>query len=138
MAEGPESEILWIIVKDDHKEIAVGVVYFSCHSADSREQNNKLEEEDINEQKGEGRRILLMGDFNGHLNKGEDGELRCDINGERILGIVENEGLELINETDVCLCKWTWMRKNSKSCIDYVLADEDTAGHITQMEIYGG
>ena len=31
-AEGPESEILWIIVKDDHKEIAVGVVYFSCHS----------------------------------------------------------------------------------------------------------
>ena len=68
-------------------------------------------EEDINEQKGEGRRIL-MGDFNGHLNKGEDGELRGDINGERILGIVESEWLEIMNETDVCLGKWIWMRKN--------------------------
>ena len=97
----------------------------------SREWNNKLEEKiskDIATLRDEGNSIILLGDFNGHI-RVEDGgipggDVVTDTNGRRVINLTNNTGLTMLNNQQNCVGKWTWMKNNSRSIIDYVLLDK--------------
>ena len=94
---------------------------------DLKEENNNIYDNlqhDISELKQQGKRELLMGDFNGHITKNQEriGEWERDRNGERLINLVNQEALEIINFPQQGKGKWAWMRKNSKSLIDYIIS----------------
>ena len=57
-----------------------------------------------------------------------------DRNGKRVLKLQE-KGLQIINGSEKCEGKWTWMAGGRKSEIDYVLVDKQLEGKIVKMEI---
>ena len=108
-----------------------GVVYYSV----GRDQkgvtwNEKLHEKresDIAELKQQGKRIALLGDFNGHIGEvNEQGQvLQADQQGNKLRDVWGRCGLLPANRMDICKGKWTRMSGTSKSEIDFVLIQEE-------------
>ena len=78
-----------------------------------------------------------MGDFNGHITKSEErmGEWKTDRNGERLINLINQEELEILNFSQYCKRKWTWIRKDNKSVIDYIISDRSMGKNIKEVEI---
>ena len=64
-----------------------------------------------------------------------EGHKKTNTNGERIMRLVKNHNLKIINTDNRCTGKWTWMRQSQKSIIDYVLAGNRVNKNITRMII---
>ncbi|KAL3209273.1 hypothetical protein MRX96_009265 [Rhipicephalus microplus] len=73
-----------------------------------------------------------MGDFNGHL-QALDGFQ--DTNGELLLALARTLALDVLNLRPECEGQYTWSARNSRSCIDYVLATPALARRLTHMNI---
>ena len=90
-----DSETIWVIIKSVPTAIAIGLVYVGIGKFDMREWNNIYYnlQQDISELKWQGRKVLLMGDFSGHVTKGEErvGEWETDRNGERLINLINQE-----------------------------------------------
>ena len=103
LEEDPDTELIWVIIKGGDVDIAVGVIYMGIQGRKNRTNNDKLERmirEDIVRLKEEEKAILLIGDFNGHINREiNDINYTGDENGERLLRIVRESGLIIINNT---------------------------------------
>ena len=137
------TEILWTIIKTKIEDIAVGTLYMaSGEGQKARDWNDKIEElvnNDVHEMYEEGKRIILIGDFNGHIAEEDGGVHGCthqtNINGERIKRIMKHNNLHMINKIEQCRGKWTWMARDRKSIVDYVLADQTITNKIKSMTI---
>ena len=66
-----ETERIWALVTGSGQKIAIGFVYMCSTSAPDHVAYNeklyRLLQNDVEELRGEGYVILMMGDFNGHL-----------------------------------------------------------------------
>ena len=89
--------------------------------------------------KEEGKLVSLFGDFNGHISENEggvpQGDINTDTNGKRVLNLIQAHDMTILNADKRCKGKWTWMRRNSKSIIDYVLLDKTLHQHAVEMVI---
>lgn len=107
VSEEENKELMWIQIKGSEMTVAVGVMYMALDRY--RESNDKLEREvteDVAKLKQEGKMVVLLGDANGHIHE-EDGGVegittRTDANGMRILRLVREAGLEIVNRTTKC------------------------------------
>lgn len=87
--------------------------------------------------------ILILGDFNGRiLVHGplvpEMEELRdCrKITGKSLSEFAASQELRVLNRDVVCTGTWTWSRKNRKSVLDYVLANEALYPYVSNVTIH--
>ena len=78
------------------------------------------------------RQISKVGDFNTHLPE-IDG--RSNWNGERLRGIIEENGLLNVGMSEKCAEKYAWDRNGSKTVIDYVLTDECLFDRVISMKV---
>lgn len=109
-----------------------------------QEDNDQIEQDlvmDIAQLKKEGRTVVLVGDANGHIGEmdgGVEGVVRrTDRNGRRILRIMDQMGMVMVNRSRKCTGKWTWMRAQQKSVIDYVLIEDGEVDRVVKMVIEG-
>ena len=120
------TEITWIILPSKQGPLALGLVYLPS-GRDNLNWRTKLHDTlllQITHFTLQGMKTMLIGDFNGHLNQSTSDDLvGLDQNG-RLLADIHNSGrMEIMNGKDICSGKYTWMRGNSKSVVDYVLMD---------------
>ena len=85
----------------------------------------------------EGLNIIILGYFNGHVSKttSQDECIGENFNGKLLMDMVKTCKLQLINEGIKCIGKWTWMRKDQKSVIDYVTMDGIMESNLLKMII---
>lgn len=76
---------------------------------------------------------IAAGDFNGHL--GYLGQQSENENGRWINNFIEESGLILMNIDAKCIGVYTWERGDTKSAIDFVLANERAYRSIQGMRI---
>ena len=81
---------------------------------------------------GEGKRVILVGDFNGHIEgigerggqkEGSNPDHRTNRNGYRLKKLARECQLLIVKGSSKCEGKWTWMRGGRKSVINYALTD---------------
>jgi hypothetical protein len=138
--EQTNAESLFVVVDIANASMAVGTAYLASQEPMQREWNDEIQEKiarTIQTAQLKGHRVFIAGDFNGHVAT-EDGGTdenvkRSDWNGQRVVQIAREGNLRIINSTDKCEGKWTWMKRNLKSVIDYVITDETTEGNIEKM-----
>ncbi|KAH6924587.1 hypothetical protein HPB50_019625 [Hyalomma asiaticum] len=82
----------------------------------------------------EGKQVLLMGDFNGHIQP-LDGHQ--DVNGSLLVQLAEDLSLEVTNLRSDCEGMVTWCARNSQSCIDYAIVSRKLAMHIARVHVDG-
>ena len=97
------NEIEWVEAVLGGVKTAVGVVYMGREGVD-REWNDRIMEwlrRQIQELQRRGRRIILGGDFNGHIGNGEQGikgnKEEINVNGRRVLELAKDKELEIVN-----------------------------------------
>ena len=133
-----DTEILWVLIGEGPTQIALGVVYLATGSnQETNKWNSTLHTKilrDVNTLRGEGTKVLLLGDFNGHLHRLQQPQ-GTDPNGRFLEHLHTSHILNIINLSTICKGINTWTRGDSSTCIDYVLADDNTTQHIQSMHI---
>lgn len=134
-------ENMWLSIQCKEGTLALGTVYMGIGK--HTEWNDRIEQtlvEDIQQHQTEGAKVLLLGDFNGHIGEQEGGVQgtlhETDENGRRVIRIMQGNNLVMLNGSDKCSGKWTRMRGGQKpSIIDYALVEEHNREMVHQMEI---
>ena len=96
-----------------------------------KERNEKIAEElkRIVERR---EKVVVVGDFNAHL---EEIDGRKNWNGEKFRELLEEGRLINVNTTERCRGQYTWVRGDTRTTIDYVLADDKAWEKIKKMEV---
>ena len=143
--EPRQTEHQWLTVHGKNTELAIGLVYMGLNKY--QEGNDELEQaisEDIAQLQEEGKQILLIGDFNAHISErdggvqGQTDSTVTDRNGFRVLQLMEKHNLAMMNKNKKCEGKWTRMKGQEKSVIDFALGSEDCVQIMTRMKIDDG
>ena len=102
------NEIEWVEAVLGGEKTAVGVVYMGREGVD-REWNDRIMEwlrRQIQELQQRGCRLILGGDFNGHIGNGEQGikgnKEEINVNGRRVLELAKDKELEIVNMGGKC------------------------------------
>ncbi|XP_068203194.1 uncharacterized protein PF3D7_1120000-like [Palaemon carinicauda] len=77
--------------------------------------------------------LIIMGDFNGHL--GFLGYQEENENGKKILEVINNKNLILLNVDEKCKGTYTWERGDQRSAIDLVLVNKEMYEYFNEMNI---
>ena len=85
------------------------------------------------DQEGENSNNLILGDFNAHL--GFLGPQKINIEGKKILDLMEKKGLILLNNDPNCMGEITWEGRDQTSAIDFIFASQSMHQKFTCMEI---
>ena len=108
---------------DKREALYVCLCYMSVEGTEGVIENKRkydIVQKFVEEHKEE--HVLVMGDMNGHI--GLLGEEE-NMNGRLLREACESMNLEILNET-IADGRITWQRKDMRSAIDYVLANEST------------
>ena len=145
------NERLWTLVHGNKYKTAVCTVYVACQYDDDRNSNwNQLLYACIRKEqaelRGKGYRILLMGDYNGHI--GCDDQVGIlgnkpgiNPNGNLLLEFEKYTAMTILNRRSSGL--WTWKRDNNTTVLDYALLstehiDSFESMYIDDTNFYGG
>ncbi|KAH8036697.1 hypothetical protein HPB51_003949 [Rhipicephalus microplus] len=131
--DSPCGEHMWVEGYLQGLAVLVGVAYFAV-SAGADAGNSRMAQcirEDVARWANQ-REVLIMGGFNGHLQALDDFQ---DTNGELLLALARTLALDVLNLRPECEGQYTWSARNSRSCIDYVLATPASARRLTHMNI---
>jgi hypothetical protein len=83
--------------------------------------------------------VIILGDLNGHISEKDGGikgaHKKTNINGHRIVNLVKRFKMKIMNTDCRCEGKWTWMRRDQRSVIDYVISGELGKKNITKIII---
>ena len=90
-------------------------------------------ESKINQIQNEDYRLMILGDFNGHV--GYIGNQKLDKNGEIVLNMMEKFNLVLLNDDPKCKGETTWQQGSKKSTIDFVMVNSRLYNKFDNMEI---
>ena len=133
------NEIEWVEAVLGGEKTAVGVVNMGREGVD-REWNDRIMEwlrRQIQELQRRGHRIILGGDFNGHIGNGEQGikgnKEEINVNGRRVLELAKDKELEIVNRWEGSVGKWTRMEGQQETIIDYILI---SAGSMKEVESF--
>ena len=77
--------------------------------------------------------MILMGDFNGHLDF--LGNQNCDRNGKFVKKLMDEKDLILLNIEEECEGIVTWEKKDMKSTIDFLLVNRELYKRFGNMKI---
>ena len=135
--DGGHRDCLEMTGKFGREKVNLTVVYLKTgNGREELEQNREIlgEMRDrVREADEKGESYIAVGDSNGHL--GYLGYQDENENGKSINKMLEESGLILMNVDEKCEGKFTWMRGDSKSAIDLVVAKEKAFGSIKKMKI---
>ena len=132
-------ESLWIVIDNSRIKLRIGVIYAPQESRTSKEtlkEMYKSIEEQVIAARGKDQQVLLVGDFNcktGEVVKGNTKEVSKG--GKLLLNMVNHHKLTILNSTEKCHGIWTREEGNSKSVIDYIIADKDGESALLEMKI---
>ncbi|XP_068205230.1 uncharacterized protein PF3D7_1120000-like [Palaemon carinicauda] len=118
------------------KKVRLIVVYMDCGGdREGKERNIEIraELEKKIEEVEEDQALIIMGDFNGHL--GFLGYQEENENGKKILEIINNKNLILLNVDEKCKGAYTWERGDQRSAIDLVLVNKEMYEYFDEMNI---
>ena len=155
-----DNERLWITVETQQTKTAICGVYLGCQFSDDRNSNWNdgifwILQQEVSSLRADGYRVLLVGDFNGHIGniagQGIPGN-NADINknGERFLEFLMNNNLTHINgapthdgASQICKGVWSRQRGPSRSIIDFSVLPSEHMRSVLSMFIddkgaYGG
>ena len=124
-------DYLYVISEMGGQKLIFIVVYFSVNDK-TRNDAMKKEIEGIVES-NEGRRLVILGDFNGHV--GFKGYQQIDENGKMIIEWMEKYNLIMLNDDFNCRGEVTWRRHDQESVIDFVLVSKECYDVYEDMEI---
>ena len=80
--------------------------------------------------------MLILGDFNGKIGKEVKGNKpEITKGGTLLLKMAKQERLTILNTTEICEGLWTRTEGESRSVIDYILTDEDSAEGVKSMMV---
>lgn len=132
-------ESLWIVIDNGKVKIRVGVVY-APQECRTKAENLKTFYGHICEQVQQARernqRVLILGDFNGKIGKEVKGNKpEITKGGTLLLKMAKQERLTILNTTEICEGLWTRTEGESRSVIDYILTDEDSAEGVKSMMV---
>ena len=133
--ETKHSDLMMANIVLEMMEFTIILVYFSTGSG-ARERNDSLEREvrqAIDERSKEKNSIVLAGDFNGHV--GFMGSQSLNENGERILRLIEECDMRMLNMEENCFGKNTWERGDQSSIIDFILCNDIMYGRFCTMDV---
>ena len=134
--ETKQKDILYAKCKIATLEIKIVLVYFSTgNSEDDKRRDEKIRKEceDIIQNCSDGEKLIVLGDFNGHI--GFIGYQKIDRNGKMILEWMNDFNLILLNGDEKCEGQHTWTRNDQKSTIDYVLMNNNAYHIYESMKI---
>lgn len=136
-----KNEIQWIGIESNGNKVAIGVVYVGREGLPN-EWNDQIYDRirmmmsDIQQQ---GYKVLIAGDFNGHIGNGingiEGGDRDINRNGTRLLNFTREYGLRIVNRDIQCKGKWTWASGDRQTIIDYILVDNEIFRMTQKCEI---
>ena len=131
-------ERMWMSIQDKNNmhEYVIGLVYVATNKKAHDEWNDELygilnAEMSVLDQLN--KNVMIMGDFNGHVQW--EGTSEENKNGKRVRNFTEEHNMDIVNLTEMCKGKWTWMRNNQKSIIDYVLTNENMTSVVSEMTV---
>ena len=126
------TDILDVAIEIDDQKLRMMLVYMDVSS---EERNIKIRRE-LNEVMGnveDGCKLMIMGDFNGHL--GFLGNQNLDRNGRFVLDFIDRNNLILLNADDRCCGVITREENGVGSAIDFVLVNGGMYDCFRKMEI---
>ena len=132
-----DAEYMWTVLPGPKVNIAIGLIYLSS-GRNWDEWNTNIQDllmQDMAELRMLGHHIILIGDFNGHIEPTQNGPKGTDHNGKFIEEIIKTENMCLLNWTSQCQGKWTWMRGESRSEIDFCITDQTILPYLKSMYI---
>ena len=109
------------------------VTYWSCDYKENEKLVTEIELY-VGEARENDKRLILIGDFNSHLNFIEDNR-NTDKNGQYLLRLIEENNLTLLNSLPECTGKYTWEGRSTKSVIDYALMNNKMLQMLVEMKI---
>ena len=83
--------------------------------------------------KYEDEKMLIIGDFNGHI--GLLGKQKIDKNGRRVLDLADRFNLSILNLDDKCVGDITWSQRGMESVIDFALINQTLYKEFVSMFI---
>ena len=115
-------------------EVKIIIVYFDANRDDTGKVRNKklkkIIEKKIEQNEKEG--LIIAGDFNGHIRIIDERE---DINGKMITEWVEGYEMILLNLDEKCEGKYTRIRGEQKTTVDYILVNKKIYDSFENMKI---
>ena len=160
-----DSERLWVTYNSQHGRTAVGSIYLGWNADDGRHEawNRGIYEvlsEEVRGLRSQGFRVVLQGDFNGHvgnvLERGGIPGNRPEVNknGEMFLSFLMENNLCHLNgavrvqgdwKSRICQGLWTWHARDysNSTILDYIVVSSEHLGSVQDMQvdegaIYGG
>ncbi|KAH7980847.1 hypothetical protein HPB49_019628 [Dermacentor silvarum] len=131
--EGPCNEHMWLAGSILGMPVIMAVLYLSVDRGQNVENQDIIQ--CIAEHVGcwgSNREVLVMGDFNGHVQLIDGYQ---DRNGGLMLQLAERLSLEVANLRPDCIGETTWSARNSRSCIDYALTSPNLTAHMTRVHV---
>lgn len=126
---GKQSDVLAVTIRTNGGEITIICNYLGTEKKEHHEKNKEIIhsiKEEVIKVGQEGGKTLIIGDMNAHIRfEGSEEVQKTNINGSLVLDMVKELHLQIMNESERCTGRWTWGRRNQKSIIDYVIADQD-------------
>ena len=137
------NEIEWVEMVLGGDKTAMGVVYMGREGTD-RVRNDRIMEwlrRQVQELQQRGHRIILGGDFNGHIGNGEQGikgnKEGINVNGRRILELARDAELEIVNRWEGSIGKWTRIegQGQQETIIDYILVSAERLREVVGFRV---
>ena len=120
------SDLLHVVFNLASDLMHIVLVYFSVvNKQEDKERNRKMKkevEQIIVQAKEEQEAVMILGDFNGHIDG--LGNQREDDSGRMVLEWVNEHSLILLNMDERCKGLLTWQRKEQASVIDFVMVND--------------
>ena len=139
--ESKSSDILDIEGRCFGKEMKIILVYFDANKDAKGKKRNEIKKEVEKKIKNvNGKGVMIIGDFNGHLEMLEK-DRKTDANGKTVLDWMGNNNLTLLNMDEMCEGLYTRVQINQvkgtteKSAIDFALVNEEMYSWCEKMVI---
>ena len=124
-------------------ELAIGVVYMAAGRDPVSVEWNRILIEKLDREiellQEQGKDIMLVGDFNGHIGEPASGDrhrVAPDRQGREVKAAWARWGMEMVNRSKKATGKWTRMRGDQKSEIDFVVIQAECAHRINGLTIH--
>ena len=130
--DNQNSDLLYCKLRIKSFDFRLILVYMDV-TDQRRNDGIRQELKDILEQIQENEKLIVLGDFNGHL--GFLGEQSLNENGRFVIDMMEENNLILLNTDESCIGVNTREENGHKSAIDFVLVNDLMYRTFTGMEI---
>ena len=128
-----------VAIDNSKVKLKIGVVYLPQENkATEKDISNiyKLIKKEIMEGRDKNQSLILAGDFNCKVGDTIEGNVETvSKGGKKLIKMIEEENLCLVNASKKCEGRWTRVENGKKSILDYVLIEQDDEKYMIDMKI---